>query len=98
MCSLPMALLWGLGAALIGGFIGWLLRRNRISELEGLYEGQQQKTVQIQGDYDSSVSSLGLLQGRYNDMETDFSNWKSRYQTLDGQHQDLDKRDKELEL
>ena len=89
-CSLPTAILWGLGLSLIGGIIGWLLRNSRITELQGLYDGQRQKTVQLQGDYDSSVSSLGLLQGRYNDMEADFTNWKSRYQTLEGQHQDLD--------
>ena len=58
-----------LGAALLGGIIGWLLRRNKITELENTIQGKDRSYLQLKGDYDNTMGEYNGLMGRYGDLE-----------------------------
>ena len=47
-------------SALLGGLIGWLLRRNKIAEIENNYRIRNNEYASLQTDFNSNVNT-GLL-------------------------------------
>ncbi|MEM9820421.1 MAG: hypothetical protein AAF985_05095, partial [Bacteroidota bacterium] len=81
-CSI-LPIIVGLGGILLGGLFGWYARRKQIEELTQALETETQHHQKWKGEYDSSVKSRNILQGKYNHLDNSLSEWKSKYEGLD---------------
>ena len=84
------SLLFGLGTALLGGWIAWLMRRRRIDELLGIITKKDKAYSDLDGRYNQNLQSYNLLQTDYSDLQNKekeltarVDDWQTRYTTLD---------------
>ena len=85
-CTL-LFLFFLLGAALLGGLIGWALRRAGILKLQSEVEGQRKQYGTLRSQYDRSQENYQALNAQFQEVEQekdrlrlDIGNWKTRQQ------------------
>ena len=72
----------GIGAAILGGLIGWFLRRSRITELTTSLESRNRDYTTLRGEFDTNVTSYNSLQGQYNELDGELKSWRTKYNSL----------------
>ncbi len=96
LCSIPLLILLGLGAAILGGLIVWFLRRPKISQLEDDLDRRSRQLKKSRTDFDTLNSKNQYLQKQLKELETahhelstTINNWKSNNSDLEGANSKL---------
>lgn len=90
LCSLPLLILLGLGAALIGGIIGWMIRGPKFATLEEDLDRRNRQIKKLSADYESLNSKNQYLQRQLRELEathhevnSTLSKWKSDHSEIE---------------
>ncbi len=75
--------LFGLSCALLGGFIGWILRRPKILMLSAELDERGKNFDKIKLDHHAAKQKLENVQDRFQSLDSELLNWKNKNDTLE---------------
>jgi chromosome segregation ATPase len=84
-CNL-LPLLIGLGSALLGGWIGWLMRNGKIKELLGIVSNHEDSYGKLKSDHDANLKRHSLLQTDFDGLNDKHSEHLVKHNSLVSAH------------
>jgi predicted flap endonuclease-1-like 5' DNA nuclease len=76
----------GIGSAILGGLIGWFMRRPRIEELSEVIETQEANYLRLKNAHDTLGIRNNSLQDSYNSVFSDHQRLEQDYATLESKN------------